>query len=292
MTREAAQTGIGPMALVAVEQRLPAERRIVVDDLAAALLPTPARWLIALMGTRTALRLVALAERRYPGLWGSMLCRKRFIDDALTEALTDASPQMEAFVNLGAGFDTRAFRLLRGTGVPAWELDQPANIDAKRQRLLRRFGKLPANVTLVAVDFEHLALDAVLAAQGYTRSRRTFFVWEGVTQYLDGASVHATFEMLGRAAAGSRLAFTYVSRDFLEGKVPPGQEGVYRRFVAPRAIWRFGIDPEAMRALLAGYGWRVIAQPEPDALARRYIAPTGRLLGCMPMERVVLAERV
>ncbi|WP_310630341.1 SAM-dependent methyltransferase [Paraburkholderia sp.] len=288
MTREAAQTGIGPMALVAVEQRLPVERRIVVDDLAAALLPTPARWLISLMGTRTALRLVTLAERRYPGLWGGMLCRKRFIDDALTEAL----PQIDAFVNLGAGFDTRAFRLLRDTGVRAWELDQPANIDAKRQRLLRRFGKLPANVTLVAVDFEHLALDAVLAAQGYTRSRRTFFVWEGVTQYLDSATVHATFEMLGRAAAGSRLAFTYVSRDFLEGKVPPGQEALYRRFVARGAIWRFGIDPEAVRALLAGYGWRVIAQPEPEALARRYIAPTGRLLDCMPMERVVLAERV
>ncbi|CAG9234785.1 S-adenosyl-L-methionine-dependent methyltransferase [Paraburkholderia tropica] len=288
MTREAAQTGIGPMALVAVEQRLPVERRIVVDDLAAALLPTPARWLISLMGTRTALRLVTLAERRYPGLWGGMLCRKRFIDDALTEAL----PHIDAFVNLGAGFDTRAFRLLRDTGVPAWELDQPANIDAKRQRLLRRFGKLPANVTLVAVDFEHLALDAVLAAQGYTRSRRAFFVWEGVTQYLDSATVHATFEMLGRAAAGSRLAFTYVSRDFLEGKVPPGQEALYRRFVARGAIWRFGIDPEAVRALLAGYGWRVIAQPEPEALARRYIAPTGRLLDCMPMERVVLAERV
>jgi methyltransferase (TIGR00027 family) len=288
MTQEAAQTGVGPMALVAVEQRLPLERRIVDDDLAASLLPAPARLLIALMGTRTAARLAAMAERKYPGLWGGMLCRKRYIDEKLIEALA----QMEAFVNLGAGFDTRAFRLLRNSSVHAWELDQPANIAAKRRRLAQRFGAIPSFATLVAVDFEHLALDAVLAAQGYTRNRRTFFVWEGVTQYLDEATVRGTLEMLARAAPDSRLAFTYVRKDFLEGNVPQGQEALYSRFVARQAIWRFGLDPEALRAFLAPYGWRAIEQPEPDELARRYIAPTGRPLTCMPIERTVYAERV
>ncbi|CAB3808999.1 hypothetical protein LMG28688_06906 [Paraburkholderia caffeinitolerans] len=288
MTQEAAQTGVGPMALVAIEQRLAPHRRIVDDELAAALLPTPARLLIALMGSRTAARMAAMAERKYPGLWGGMLCRKRYIDEKLLEAL----PQMEAFVNLGAGFDTRAYRLLRDSGVHAWELDQPVNIAAKRKRLAKRFGAMPSFATLVAVDFEHLALDAVLAAQGYTRNRRTFFVWEGVTQYLDEATVLATLEMLARAAPGSRLAFTFVRRDFLDANVPRGQEALYRRFVSPRAIWRFGLDPEAVRALLAPYGWRVIEQPEPDELARRYIAPTSRPLTCMPIEHTVYAERV
>ena len=288
MTQAAAQTGVGPMALVAVEQRLAPHRRIVDDDLAAALLPAPARWLIALMGARTAARMAAMAERKYPGLWGGMLCRKRYIDEKLLEAL----PQMEAFVNLGAGFDTRAYRLLHDSRVHAWELDQPVNIAAKRKRLAKRFGAIPSFATLVAVDFEHLALDAVLAAQGYTRNRRTFFVWEGVTQYLDEATVRATLEMLARAAPGSRLAFTCVRKDFLEGRVPPGQEALYRRFVSQRAIWRFGLDPDALRAFLAPYGWRVIEQPEPEALAHRYIAPTGRLLTCMSIERTVYAERV
>jgi hypothetical protein len=77
MTHEAAQTGVGPMALVAVEQRLAPDRRIVDDDLAAALLPAPARWLIALMGARTAAHMAAMAERKYPGLWGGIgVCQR------------------------------------------------------------------------------------------------------------------------------------------------------------------------------------------------------------------------
>ncbi|MBN3857208.1 SAM-dependent methyltransferase [Paraburkholderia sp. Ac-20340] len=288
MTMEAARTAIGPMALVAVEQRLAPSRRIVHDELAESFLPTAARWFLSMTGARTATRMSAMAERHYPGLWGGLLCRKRYIDDKLSEAL----PQIDAFVNLGAGFDTRALRLLDDNRVPAWELDQRANIETRRARLKQRYGRVPANMTLVAIDFEHQALDAALAAQGYRRELRTFFVWEGVTQYLDEASVRATFAFLSRAKPGSRLAFTYICSDFLEGDVPPGMAPLYRRFVASRPVWRFGLDPQALRAFLAPYGWRAIEQLEPAALAQRYIEPTGRNLSCMPIERTVYAERV
>lgn len=276
------------MAIVALEQRYAPRERIVTDDLAASLLPSAARAVLARMGPRAATIMAALAERRYPGLWGGILCRKRFIDEKLREALGG----IDTLVNLGAGFDTRVYRMLPGTGVRAWEVDQPANIDAKWRRLSMRLGSLPTQIRLVATDFEQAPLDATLAAHGYTPNQRTFFIWEGVTQYLDEASVRKTFDFLASAAQDSRLAFTYVRRDFLEGVPLEGQDVFYRRFVAKHRIWRFGLDPAELSAFLASYGWRVIEAPEPEALARRYIAPTGRALSAMPIERSVYAGRI
>ncbi|HEY4801653.1 MAG TPA: SAM-dependent methyltransferase [Paraburkholderia sp.] len=291
MTREAARTGTGPTTLVAVEQKLLRAQRIVDDALAGAFLPLPARALLAFCGPRAARCMMRATERKYPGLWGGMLCRKRYID----EALQDVSAHMEALVNLGAGFDTRAFRAWRpgaSPKLPAWELDQPVNIEAKRRRIVARFGQVPEHVKLVAIDFERESIAAALARQDYEPTQRTFFIWEGVTQYLDEASVRTTLNFLSTATPGSRLALTYVRRDFLEGRTLYGAPAMHRRFVERQRIWRFGLDPQALPAFLAPYGWRVLDHPEPAALERRYVVPTGRALTCMPLERCVLAERV
>lgn len=65
----------------------------------------------------------------------------------------------------------------------------------------------------------------MLAADGYAPNRCRFFIWEGVTQYLSESGVRATF--LGEAARGSRLAFTHVCRDFLDGKETFGPNDRY-----------------------------------------------------------------
>ena len=66
-------------------------------------------------------------------------------------------------------------------------------------------------------------LGAVLAAHGYPASRRTFFIWEAVTQYLSEDGIRATFNFLAQAAPGSRLAFTYIRKDFIDGQARVGQ---------------------------------------------------------------------
>ena len=62
-----------------------------------------------------------------PGLWANLACRKRFIDDKLTEALDD----IDAVVILGAGLDTRAYLLTRQVRIPVFEVDLPVNIARK-----------------------------------------------------------------------------------------------------------------------------------------------------------------
>ena len=231
--------------------------------------------------------LIGFGEKSDPGIWGGLLCRKRYVDEKVESSLNE----IEAVVSLGAGFDTRPFRLPTLSDLPMWEIDQRANIEAKEKRLRKALGAIPANIQLVTVDFDHDDLCTVLASKGYSPSKRTFFVWEGVTQYLTEQGVRATFDWLAKAATGSRLVFTYVRRDFLAGKALYGWESGYKRFVTTR-VWLFGMEPELCLGFLHEYGWRVVEDVGYDELAGRYIGGTGRSLTSTPVERIAYAEKM
>lgn len=290
MTRNpAAGTAFGPMVLSAVEQNEPPRRRLVDDDLAVLFLPLPLRALVA--ATRLApmrRAVVAASERSGPGLWANIACRKRFIDDNLAAVSGD----VDAVVILGAGLDTRAYRLARVSDVPVFEVDLPINVARKQNTVARVLGAPPPTVHLVPVDFERDDLMSVLESQGYRRDSRTFFVWEGVTQYLTEAAVRATFTHLSTAAPGSRIDFTYVRSDFIDGTRLYGAETLYRRFRERTGLWRFGLPPDGVADFLAPYGWRLVEQAGPDEFLQRYVTPSGRRLGTSQIEWSAVAEKV
>jgi methyltransferase (TIGR00027 family) len=288
MSQAAAKTGAGPTVMVAVEQHFPKDQRIIEDNLAHTILPFPTRAFVLL--TRLAFIrdwMVRATEKSLPGIWGGMMCRKRYIDDRLIESLE----QIDAVVNLGAGFDTRAYRLPTLADIPVWEVDQPQNIESKRVQLRRMFGAVPANVRLAPIDFDRQELGAVLASQGYSIDKRTFFIWEAVTQYLSEEGIKATFDFLARAAPGSCLAFTYVRRDFIEGKAMYGQKPAYDKWVVKEQTWLYGMNPDEVPDLLDKYDWKVIDHLGYEDLAERYVKPTSRELASTPVERMVYAEK-
>ena len=288
MARAAARTAIMPIALVAVEQYLPKAQRVIDDGLAARMLPLGVLIFVRFLRSRWIRDwIIGLSEKSNPGIWGGLLCRKRYID----EKLVASRNEIEAVVNLGAGFDTRPYRLHALSGLPVWEVDQCENVEAKEKQLRGAFGKIPANVKLVPADFDRDDLGSILAAQRYCAAKPTFFVWEAVTQYLTEQGVRATFGWLAKAAPGSRLAFTYVRKGFLDGRTFYGWESGYWRFVANK-IWLFGMEPEDCPNFLKGYGWRIIEDVGYNELADRYIVPTGRRLASTSLERIVYAERV
>ena len=165
MSRAAAKTALSPTAMVALEQNFPQSQRIISDDLAHSILPLGARVFLRLLRFDWARNwLLRVAEKTSPGIYGGMLCRKRYIDEKLLES----SDQIKAVVNLGAGFDTRLYRLPALSHIPAWEVDQTVNIDSKRSALRRLFGTLPCPVTLVPIDFDRAKLGAALVASGFS----------------------------------------------------------------------------------------------------------------------------
>jgi methyltransferase (TIGR00027 family) len=284
----AAQTAFGPMVQVAIEQYEPANRRLVDDDLALAILPAGQRALVRAMRWPLLRRLTIQAgERTVPGSWALITCRKRYIDDKLEEALGN----IEAVVILGTGMDTRAYRLARRSDVPVFEVDLPINIDRKKVAVQRAIGGVPSSVHLAPLDFERDDLMSTLTANGYRADARTFFIWEGVTQYLTEDAARATLVALQDAPAGSRLAFTYVRRDFIEGTNMYDAAILYRRFRKRRQVWRFGLDPDEVSGFLAEYGWRLVEQAGPDYFLRHYIRPTGRSLGASQLEWSGYAEK-
>jgi methyltransferase (TIGR00027 family) len=284
----AAQTAFGPMMQVAIEQYEPPARRLVEDDLALSILPAGQRAIVRAMRWPLLRRLmIAAEERAMTGAWALITCRKRFIDDALDAALGS----IDAIVDLGAGMDTRGYRLARRTAIPFFEVDLPVNIARKSAAVDRALGALPSSVRLVPVDFERDDLIAALVQRGYRSDARTFFIWEGVTQYLTEDAARATFRSLSAAPPGSRLAFTYVRKDFIDGVNMYDAELLYRRFRRRSQVWRFGLDPGDVADFIGEYGWRLVEQAGPDYFLRNYIEPTGRRLSASQLEWSAYAEK-
>ena len=277
------------MVVAACEQWFPEGQRLCEDNLARRFLPSAGRAIVAVSRWRFVReRLIASSDRDAPGAWAGVACRKRYIDEEATDALAAG---MTSMVVLGAGLDTRACRLAAPKQVDAYEVDQAVNVEMKRARMRALWGGAPERVTLVPVDFEKDDVEAALAASGFRMEEATMFVWEAVTQYLTEEGVRKTFAFLAKARAGSRLAFTYVRKDFLEGVKLYGAEGLYKRFVTS-GIWRFGLAPEAVGDFLREYGWREREQAGAREFAEKYVAPTGRGLRVFEVERSVLAEKM
>lgn len=283
----AAQTAFGPMMIVAVEQLEPAERRVVTDPLALRFLPRglalvarACRW------RRLRATLIAAADSRATGIWGGVLCRKRYADDQVAAAVADGVDQV---VVLGAGLDTRGYRLDGSARV--FEVDMPANTDTKRARVRAALGAVPDHVRLVALDFETGDLADALIGCGYDVDRPVVVVWEAVTQYLTEDAVRRTLCWLATVAAGSRLVFTYVRGDFLDGTDLHQAEGAYRDFVQRHRVWHFGLAPDDVAPLLAAYGWTEDEQVGATEYRHRYLEPLGRAVPVSEIERFVSAAK-
>lgn len=262
---------------------------LVEDSWARRLLPAGGRLAVSLAKYRPVRRLlISATEKQAHGLWASMLCRKRYIDDQLVEAVESG---IDAVVILGAGFDTRAYRLAQLATLPVFEVDLPANIARKRSRLEKNLGTVPGNVTLVPVDFETADLREELTRNGFRPGFRTFFIWEAVTQYLTEDGVRRTFEFLADAEAGSRLVFTYLRQNFLDGTTTYGAEKAHAQFVRKRKLWHFGMTPDQVAGFLTEYGWQEAEQVGPAEFTARYLRPHGRDIPVSAIERSVYAEK-
>ena len=195
MANQAAQTAYGPMSIVAFEQSYPEEQRLVHDRLALQFLP-PGVKAIAGLAKWSPIRnwMFTILDRRATGVLGGTLCRKRYIDEKLLDAL---STGIQACVILGAGLDTRAYRLEALRAMQVFEVDLPENSAYKKRKLLELYGRIPSHVTLIPLDFERQPLTDLLAASGYESEQKSFFICEAVSQYLSQAGVRNLFGLAG-----------------------------------------------------------------------------------------------
>jgi methyltransferase (TIGR00027 family) len=290
MANRASKTAWGPIVQVAFEQFVPQSQRIIQDALAYQFLPASMRMYVS-MGRSGIVRnrLFAIIDSRVPGVRGGIVCRKRYIKEKLVEML---GRDLRALVILGAGMDTLAYRIPELSTLQAFEVDLPEIIEAKKAVLIRLFKKVPEHVKLVPVDFDRQELGMALHEVGYSHESKSFFVWEGVTQYISEAAVGKVFGSLQNTSQGSRLVFTYVRKDFIDGQNMYDLEMLYRLTRQKREFWQFGMHPGEVSDFLEAYGWRELEQVGSAEYQQRYLQPAGRVMPVMAVERCVYAEKL
>ena len=240
----------------ALEARRPPADRVADDPLAVGFLTPEFRLLAGAARVPPARRLIEnVIDRRWPCVRGGVVARTRLIDESVVAAL----PRVEQALILGAGFDTRAYRLAPLREVAVFEVDHPATQAAKQRILARSPGRLPASVTFVPVVFGADDPARELADFGFVSGASTLVLWEGVTNYLDPQAVDTTFRFLASAAGpGSPVLFTYVDRGILDGSA--AFDGAETTMWAVRRVgepFTFGLNPEEVREYLAERGFEL-----------------------------------
>ena len=282
---KAINTGMGVAYVRATGNLYPKEKRLFEDTYSEKLLSPLYKFFIFLQHSpRINDAIVKLKDL------GWFFCRFRYIDDVLKDSI--ARKGLESVVNLGAGYDCRAYYIPGIERVRYFEVDYPSAIETKKAKMKKILGKLPDHVIYVPVDFEKQSLDTELKKAGYDLTSKTLFISEGVTQYISKEANDSILEYVAQAAPGSKIVFTYILKSFIEGKDLKGatEKSMYKWLVKGFKLFKYGLDPAEMRDYLSEYHLSLIEDIGSREMKERYMKKVSLGLDVFEIERIALAK--
>lgn len=226
-----------------------------------------------------------------PGTYGGQVMRTRYIDDVVVNQATAGITQL---VVVGAGLDTRAYRLAALAPVVVFEVDLPSVQRRKQKRLAGR-RPVAREVRPIPLDLRGHDLAAALSDAGLDAGRRALVVFEGVSQYLPESTNRSILRAVSQCAPGSALVLTYVVRSLMgtwQQRPASGDAGWLGEMlpnIRSTDPWVFGLDPAELPGFLGEFGLTVIDDVGATEYGRRYLEPIGRELAISPVERTALA---
>lgn len=217
----------------------------------------------------------------------------RHLDGLLRKS---AASGVQQVVNVGAGFDSRPYRLgPEMPGVHFFEIDLPDTSAPKREAVKAEFGGLPENVTFVPVEYRTRHFIGALKKAGFDEKARTLFIWENSSVYMDAKVMDILLRYIAqRTHPQNAVVITYIPEEFVRGEY--GKMGWVRfRELRARAAgepWKFGIPHGKTADFLQRRGFQVIADIGAKELAGRYLVRSdGKLDGKpTPYIRIVNAK--
>jgi methyltransferase (TIGR00027 family) len=180
--------------------------------------------------------------------------RATFVDAAIERYL----PDVEQFVELGAGYDTRTVQLQHDLQIRCFEVDLPKTQQMKRE-LLSQCGVDTSGVRFVSANFLTDNWLDNLAKTDFDPRKSTFFLWEGVTYYLSREAMEKTFRTIATSAPGSVVVFDYGTDANIEAyRKPLGllARAYLKAVREPQTFWIPSKPPakKYLAALMQGYG--------------------------------------
>ncbi|MEO7223148.1 MAG: SAM-dependent methyltransferase [Devosia sp.] len=254
-------TARGVALVRAVEMTRPDGKRISSDPYARSFVKPFSVFGLRLMQAIGLSRLIGIEP-----MLTFAIVREQFVEDII---VAEARAGIGQVVVLGAGFDTRAYRIPQLAGVPVYEVDHPVTQAQKRAALKGVVTPFPANVQFVGVDFETDDLGERLRAAGYREHLRTLFVWQGVSMYLTQAGIDRTLSLIAQhSAAGSAVVFDYFDARAMQS----GEATLIRFFTAIMGEKvTFAIDQTEIVSFLTARGFTNIRNADGRRMAEPYL---------------------
>ena len=216
-----------------------------------------------------------ITTRRY----GYMIARTAFIDRLFQQAIQEGTPQI---VFLGAGYDTRTHRYPElPENITVFELDVPTTQNRKKEILQKANVATPPQLRYVSINFKNDSLKECLCRAGFDITAKTFFIWEGVTYYLDAGAIDATLQFVhDHTPTGSSICFDYMIAKMESVVVSE-----------PYIFW---LEKEKLDPFLAQRGFQAREHLDAAAIEHRFLTlPDGTIAeGTMPHFHLVHAVTV
>jgi methyltransferase (TIGR00027 family) len=202
-------------------------------------------------------KILATIPRHFVGAW-SVVIRTVIIDDYIRQAIAAG---VDTILNLGAGLDTRPYRIDLPNSLRWIEVDFPHMIELKEQRLA---GEKPScRLERIKLNLTDRVLRRQLFADISARAGKILVLTEGVIPYLTNDDVAELADDLRQV---KKIGFWIT--DYFSPEAIRFGEKMRARFMrnAP-----FQFNPQDWFAFFADHGWR--------ASEVRYISEEAKRLG-------------
>lgn len=251
---EELKTEIGQAELIAnvraYEASKEKDERICYDPLAVHFI-NPKMWEVLLEHPE-------MAADTEAGI-NSIVSRVKYFDDFVEKSVNDG---LEQLIILGAGFDTRAYRIEGLEEIKIFEVDHPQTQQYKVEKIEEIFQSTPENVIYVPIDFKSEKIGDKLLNKGYNSSLKTLFLMEGFIYYIYPEAVAEILSFIVKnSGKGSAVIFDYL----LDSGVDEGNKQ------RPDAdIFKFGIKKGGLEEFLSHFGFSKIEGNTTEDLKKLY----------------------
>lgn len=216
------------------------------------------------------------ADRIVPGGRAWLIARTH-IYDHLMESTLLSERDITQVVILGAGFDTRFYRLFfpKDREIRFFEIDEE-HTQAKKRSILEsipdsayEYGKRANRVNYIPVNFEKTSLETALTSNAlFDPKAKTFFLWEAVTPYLNAEAVTAVLEFVKRCSGpGSLLAFDVRYKEAITHQKQYRMSRLASTVGNLKEPFKFGVPEGTTRQWIQSAGFEVHALYGPPELS-------------------------
>jgi len=234
------------------------------DYIAVKLLPLFVKYLLKF-------KILNLKGKISPrGIYPYVIARTKYIDSIFKQVIEN---EFEQVVIFGAGFDSRAIRLLDlNTNIKVFEIDTYFTLNAKTKQFGKRRIVKPENDILIRIDFNKENILPKLLDNQFDINKKTLSILEGITMYLSQDAVNKTFKLIyNYSSIESLIAFDYIYASVLrkEGKYF-GESSIYNRVKKDNEEWTFGIEEGEIENYLKQFKFTLIEHLDSNIIENKY----------------------